>query len=194
MLVGRLLGKNALFRKLAGLFCRYRAKTTVKKIMPFLKKGAQILDVGSGTCEICNELRKKGFSITPIDIGNFSIVDGISPKIYGGKRMPFRESEYNTALVLTVLHHVTEPEKLLRETKRVSKRIIITEDIFEGKLQKYLTHIMDCITNAEASLPHMNKTDKEWRKTFKKLGIRLVNVSYERFFLIFSQAVYCLEK
>lgn len=114
--------------------------------------------------------------------------------IYAVKKIPLREGECDTSLVLAVLHHTSEPEEILREAKRVSKRIIVTEDIFEGRLQRYLTYIMDCITNAETNLPHTNRTDKEWKRTFKKLGLTLVGVRYEKFFLIFSQAVYCLEK
>lgn len=74
MLTEKLLRENVVFRRLVRLFCRYRAKTTLKRIRPYLKKEEKLLDIGSGTCEICYELKKKGFRVLPLDVENFSIV------------------------------------------------------------------------------------------------------------------------
>jgi len=42
--------------------------------------------------------------------------------------------------------------------------------------------------------PHSNKSDKQWRKTFEDLGLKLLDVKYHHSNLIFKHADYYLEK
>ena len=167
----------------------------VKKIQSFLDKKDLILDIGSGTCNVCEILSNKGYKITPLDVQNLSFVNNMKPVIYDGNKIPFNDNRFDKSLILTVLHHTPEPEKILYEAKRVSKKIIIIEDIYVNWLHKYVTYFFDSLLNLEfAGHPHTNKDDKQWKKTFEKLGLKLIDVKYNYSLLVFKHATYYLEK
>ena len=173
----------------------YKAEKIVKQIEPYLNKHYKILDIGSGLCTVCEILRIKGYQTTPLDVQDLSFVDGIKPILYDGDKIPFNENEFDISLISTVLHHISHPKKILREAKRVSKKIIVVEDIYYNVLHRYLTYFFDSLSNWEfIGHPHKNKNDKGWKQTFKNLGLKLIEAKYERIFLIFELASYHLEK
>lgn len=167
----------------------------VKKIEAFLKKGDRIIDVGSGTCNVCEILQENNYKVIPIDIQDLSFVDKIKPIVYDGRKIPFGDEEFDVSIVLSVLHHVSAPESILNEAMRVSKIVIITEDTYKSKLHKYLTWFFDSLLNLEfIGHPHTNQTDEKWKKTFDRLNLELVTASHHRSLLVFMHSTYCLRK
>ena len=172
-----------------------RDYSLINLIKPYLKKNQQILDIGAGLCRITQMLQKKGYMVTPIDIQDLSIIDDIKPIIYDGEKLPFKNNSCDVALLLTVLHHTPNPEAILREAKRVSRNIVIIEDIYENTAHKYLTYFMDSIMNLEFfGHPHSNKDDKGWKELFNKLNLKLKSKNYRKVWGVFSIATYYLEK
>lgn len=178
---------------LANKVLQPRALGVIASIKPFIKKCSTIIDIGAGGCQIAKELIGLGYEVTPVDVVDYSGVDDLKPLIYDGKKLPFKDQSFDMALLITVLHHIKDPEAVLKEAKRVAGEIIVIEDIYFSKKQKILTFMMDSAINFEFfSHPHSNKTDKEWRNLFKKLGLHLVNTRYSKFWKHFSQALYHL--
>ncbi len=172
-----------------------RTDNLVRLVSRYINKKDKILDVGCGACDVAKSLVDSGFDVTALDVKNLSIHKDITPVVYGGEKMPFDNDSFDVAFLITVLHHLKEPEKLLRETKRVSKRIIIIEDIYESNFQKLLTYLMDSLTNFEfIGHPHSNKSDKEWKKEFKKQGLKLLDSKKEPFWKHFLSGIYYLTK
>jgi len=189
------LQKNKFFRKIIYKAGDARAKDMIKRIRSFLDKKDLILDIGSGTCNVCEILSNKGYKITPLDVENLSFVNNLKPVIYDGNRIPFNDDKFDKALILTVLHHTPKPENILQEAKRVSKQIIIIEDVYSNWLHKYVTYFFDSLLNLEfIGHPHTNKSDKQWKKTFENLGLKLIDVKYNHSFLVLKHATYYLEK
>ena len=171
------------------------AKFKIGRISEDLSKKDRILDIGTGPGSVCLLLNREGYSITPVDVLDQSLSAKITPEIYNGKKLPYKDSSFDTTLILTVLHHTLNPEEILSEAKRVSNKTIIIEDIYSNPLQKYLTYFVDSIVNMEFSgHPHSNKSDTEWKKTFARLGLKLTAARYDKFLLFFKQATYFLEK
>lgn len=190
----KFLQNNKFFRKIVYKLGSYRAKNMIGEISRFLRKEDKIIDIGSGTGNVCEFLVKEQFQVIPLDVKNLSFVKSVKPVIYDGERMPFKDNSFDIALLLTVLHHTPCPEKVIEEAKRISKRIIIIEDIYTNKLHKYLTYFVDSLINFEfVGHPHTNKSDKEWKGLFKQMGLKLKEIRYRRSFFVFKQAVYCLE-
>ena len=161
----------------------------------YLNKDDAILDVGAGTCNVYEILSKQGYQITALDVENLSFVDHVKPVIYDGTTMPFVDNQFDTALILTVLHHTPEPEKILQEAQRVAKRMILIEDIYSSWLHKYVTYFFDSLLNLEFfGHPHTNKNDQEWKNTFTKFGLKLVDVKYTKSYWVFKHAMYYVEK
>lgn len=161
-----------------------RAEKVFKQISPYLKKPEKILDVGCGSCFISKKLIENGFSVTSLDVENKSSFEEIKPVIYQGRKMPFKDKSFNSALLLMVLHHVKYPELVLKESMRVAKELIIIEDIYTHKLNKLWVQCRDSLLNFQfRSHPHNNKKDSEWQKLFKDLGLRILDLHYRKSFL-----------
>ena len=171
-----------------------RARIKVNDIMPYLKEGNKILDIGAGPCFVCDLLRSRGLHVSAMDIKDLSFFDNIDVVVYDGKKFPFVNKEFDFALLLSVLHHTTEPEQILKEAMRVSNQIIIIEDLQKGKLHKFFDKLWDSLENLEfLHHPHSNKTDQEWRFLFKQLGLKINDVKYRRFLSWRRRAQYYLK-
>lgn len=58
-----------------------------------------------------------------------------------------------------------------------------------------MTYFFDSLLNLEfVGHPHSNKSDKQWKKTFENLDLKLVDIKYNYSFLVFKHATYYLEK
>ncbi len=191
----KLLKKNKKIRNF--VFNKLSKKWAVDKynrIENFLNKDEKILDLGAGKCALSLILKEKGYNVTPVDVKNLSLTDEIKPIIYDGKNLPFADKSFDTVLLLTVLHHIPEPEKVLKECKRVADKIIIIEDIYKNQIQKYLTYFTDSLFNFEFSgHPHSNKQDCEWRDLFAELNLELRYSDQKQLLLFFTQVLYHLE-
>ena len=189
------LQNKSLLRELIFKIWLWDAKFKIKRIEKYIHPQSRIIDIGTGPGSVCLLLNRKGFNLTPVDIIDQSLSEDIEPEIYDGKRLPYNNDSFDTALILTVLHHTPNPKEILLEAKRVSKRIVIIEDIYSNPIQKYLTYFVDSIVNMEfLGHPHSNKSDRCWRQLFNELGLKLKEAKYDRFILFFRQACYYLEK
>lgn len=94
-----------------------------------------------------------------------------------------------------MLHHTASPENLLKEARRVARKIIVMEDVYTTVWQKYATYIMDSLVNLEfKGHPHSNKNDTQWREVFQRLGFEIKSVSICPFWKLFLSATYILER
>lgn len=184
-----------MFQSLQRQFLLYRANSFLKLFQKHIIRNSAILDFGTGWGSFSHILKEQGHKVTSIDITNKSLHDDVTPIIYDGENLIFKDHNFDISLVITVLHHTPNPEDLLIEISRVSKKIIIVEDIYQTKLGEFTTKFFDSLTNLEfRSHPHSNKTDVEWKKLFKKLNLKLTKSIYFRKFIVFNLAVYVLEK
>lgn len=194
MLVGT-LRRIPLVRYLVHRLAAKRAAGIFERISPFVTKNEKILDLGVGTCNVPGVFINNGFKVTPLDIENLSFYDKVEPIIYDGKKIPFSKNYFDTTFILSILHHISNQQEILKEAKRVSRKFVIREDIFENKLQKYLTYFLDSLLNLEfIGHPHTNRTDKEWRELFAALGFNLISTQHSRSFFFFNQVTYYLTK
>lgn len=172
-----------------------RARIKVNRILPFLESGQRIIDVGSGNGGVSHLLMQRGCNVKPVDIGDKSFFEEAKPQIADGSALPFESRTFDTALLLTVLHHTSNPEAVLEEAKRVASNIIVMEDVYDNTFQKYLTFFADSMVNWEfKGHPHTNKKDSEWRKLFEQKGLTLVRRSdHPNFLWFFKQVTYLLK-
>jgi len=175
---------------------RPRARSTVRRLTPYLRPGESILDIGAGICDITLRLKQAGHPITALDVEDYSHTPLIHPMLYDGTTMPFKNGAFDTALLLTVLHHIPKEGQLpvLREAAHVAKRMIITEDVYTTALHKRLTFIMDNMLNLGFhGNPHSNRTDAEWREFFQKAGLRVMETKKRRLFWLLTQQLYIVQ-
>lgn len=171
-LVAQIIKKDHILGDSIGQLARklmtYSVKFRLSKIESDLK-GPEILDVGLGTGAITNYLIKHNHKVTSIDVVDKSIYSNISPVLYDGENIPFSAKSFDTGLLISVLHHCTNPIRVLEETMRVCKRIIICEDTYRNRFEHILNSARDNISNFEF-YQHLYHSTDEWNKIFKKRG------------------------
>jgi len=191
----RALWKTPLLGPMVFAVWRADARRKLRLVSPWLSERDQLLEIGSGPGSVLAEFRRAGFAIDALDVSDSSYTTSLRPILYDGERMPFDTGAYETALLLTVLHHIAEPEAILREAARVARRVIIIEDVYQSAWQRKYTKVADSITNLEfIGHPHSNRSDLEWRETFERLELDLVHGEVHPFAAFFQQAVYVVER
>lgn len=175
-------------------WCLKKAKIKFDRLINCYDISEKVLDIGSGNAALVFLLQQKGINIQGLDVQNKSVFESIQPMIYNGFILPFEDDSFDTVQLITVLHHVNDPEKLLMEALRVARRVIVMEDIYENSFQKYMTFFADSLNNMEFfGHPHTNKTDKGWRQLFREKDIELLNAEYYKFMFLFRQVCYILQ-
>lgn len=178
-----------------------RAEKIVKRIWPYLKNKKKIIDIGCGTCNIAEILVKKGKKVTPVDVIDRSFVENLKPIIYEGKNLPFSPQHFDVSLLLMVLHHTQDPDRVFSEAVRVGKDLIVIETIYEKLFDKILTILFDSLYNLQLK-PYWNsyKTDNDWKKFFKRRDYKIIAKQFHRdpglipFLLPYLHTVYYLKK
>jgi ubiquinone/menaquinone biosynthesis C-methylase UbiE len=171
----------------------WRVQEKLAEMASHLDLADRVLDVGAGNCILCRELGRRGYDVVPVDLKNFSFVDEIVPVAYDGATLPFGDDSFDVALVITVLHHAPDPDAVLTEVRRVARRIIVIEEIYDNLLEKYFTYAIDSLFNLEFfNHPRSNRTDSEWRKAFQKLRLDVSGAVYSRSLVLLRRVTYIL--
>lgn len=173
-----------------------RAFIKYKLFQEFIEDSdASIVDVGSGTGYFSEILQNQGYQITAVDVVDRSKTDKISTIVYDGRDLPFQPNSHDIGMLITVLHHCKDPDYLLKEVVRISKkRLFILEDVYSNAFMKYITWFADSLANFEfIGHPHTNKTETEWERCFEHLDLKLIFKKKVKVLFIFTQVIYILE-
>jgi SAM-dependent methyltransferase len=157
-------------------FYERAAEKMCKEIEEFVE-GNRVLDLGCGSGIFSEKFQKKfNKEVIGIDIVD-KRVSQIPFRLYDGKRIPFPENFFDLVIISFVLHHTKDPISILKEAKRVGKRIIIFEDLPEGIFGKTycLFHWLTWNLFFGKSPKFNFYTKKEWEGIFKSLGLKIIS-------------------
>jgi SAM-dependent methyltransferase len=91
----------------------------------------ECLDIGGGDGQWARFLREAGRKIVVLEPSAAMATsardsDGSVDVVRGdGRKLPFKSGVFGTSILIALLHHVDDPERVLREAERVSTRSII---------------------------------------------------------------------
>ncbi len=101
----------------------------LKELLP-LVSGNRTLDIGCGPGTFVNNLTEKGFDATGVDLIAKFIV--FARKNYQGKfliadayKLPFENKSFDTVFIRSVLEHLDNDLKALKEAVRVGRKIVV---------------------------------------------------------------------
>jgi ubiquinone/menaquinone biosynthesis C-methylase UbiE len=128
------LKKTDIYRDSKTWYSGLGTSVASQELLRFCRRsaGKRILDLGCATGDYCLELSKLGYDCKGADINKEYVAaarkKGVdASEAAPGERLPFEDNSFDTVLVFEVLEHVQDPEKLLREAKRVSAgNVLIT--------------------------------------------------------------------
>lgn len=93
--------------------------------------GETVLDLGSGDGLFLALLREKGIKGKGLDLSEEGVAKantkGLDTAVFdfASNRLPFPDNSFDTVVMLDILEHLYDPQSLLREAARVSKKNII---------------------------------------------------------------------
>ena len=189
-----MLWKFPVFGPLIFAAWKIDAKRKLVWMQDWLGSSDKMIEIGSGPGSVLDVMRGENYDVEGLDIKDSSFRKDLEPYLYDGKVMPFKSHSYDIALLPTILHHTPEPDDIIKESARIAKRLIIIEDVYEGRFMEWLTKRMDSLMNLEfIGHPHSNRSDAQWRSSFAYMGLTLRHASLHRVGGIFKQAVYVVE-
>jgi SAM-dependent methyltransferase len=91
------------------------------RIVPHLRSGARILEIGGGTGYQAARLRDSGFAVSSIDVAAGIYRDGREFPVqeYDGRHIPFPDATFDIVFSSNVLEHIPDLAQIHRETRRV---------------------------------------------------------------------------
>ncbi len=143
----------------------------------FINRGDRILDFGCGSGIIAKAFQQHFNSeVVGVDIKDDRTID-IPFKLIKNHKIDFNDLNFDVILISYVLHHTKDPETILKEIKRIGKRIIVYEDLPEGFFSKIVCFFHEMsykLLFQRVDYRFSFKTEKEWRELFNKIGLRIV--------------------
>ncbi|MCA9371997.1 class I SAM-dependent methyltransferase [Candidatus Woesebacteria bacterium] len=101
----------------------------VAYLSPYLQNATDVLDLGASCGRLANELSKKFPKIHFVGVDTHVQPKTFIPiKKYDGKKIPFPDNSFDCVMIIDVLHHDKNPEHILKEAKRVSRKYILIKD------------------------------------------------------------------
>lgn len=152
-----------------------RAEKFVELFESRLEKCSRILDIGGRWGFYDAPLSACGHTVTVLDVVR-PTYQKTPVVIYDGGRFPFPDKSFDASLLVTVLHHIRNPEPVLREARRVTRgNLIVIEDLYHHWLGRQWTILRDRIYNFEFfGHPCGFRKAEEWVALIEQSGFEFV--------------------
>lgn len=110
--------------------------------MNFIDQG-EVLDIGCGDGLFLGLLKEKNISALGIDLSeeavNKCVAKGLTAQLVDleNSKLPFADNQFEYSVLLDVLEHLYDPEDLLIEASRISRKVIISVPNFNSLRARY---------------------------------------------------------
>lgn len=159
---------------------RARLRALVDLIVPLLREGDRVLDVGCGWGELGATVRADPRCPSGVVVEGLERVKRGNEKIpvteYDGVTIPFDDGAYDVVILADVLHHDRDPDRLIGECARVAGRTLIIKDhARNGMLAQQRISLIDWAANAPYGVPCLYRYNSvgEWRASHARHNLAL---------------------
>ncbi|HJW87282.1 MAG TPA: methyltransferase domain-containing protein [Candidatus Brocadiaceae bacterium] len=178
---------KSLSKGIRGLRCKGASKGVIAQIVDFIlsrrtKKRlaftrpfitGNVLDLGCSIGSVSCSLLREGLNVRSVDVEDVSIYEDIKVDVYDGTTLKYRDKEFKSCLLTHVLHHCSDQIAVLKEAQRVSKRVIIIEDVYRNGFERFLVYFNDILGNFGDAGGNY-RSEKEWEVVFEYLGLKVL--------------------
>jgi SAM-dependent methyltransferase len=137
--------------------------------------GLSVLDVGCGSGQIAANLGRR---LNQAQIEGVDVL--VRPNTYipvrpfDGQQLPFPDGSFDYVLLVDVLHHTLDPQEVLRECLRVSRRGVWLKDhLCNSAWDRFRLRVLDWVGNwgHGVALPYNYLSGLEWKRVFFELKV-----------------------
>jgi len=161
--------------KAHGMVFSRRVRVLARHLSEMLPRDASVLDVGAGDGMIARLVMDARPDLTIRGVDVLARAESHIPvTLFDGTTIPHKDREFDAAMMVDVLHHASQQERLLSEMRRVVKRAIVIKDhVVQGPLARPTLALMDWVGNARygVSLPYSYWTATQWERAFADLQL-----------------------
>jgi SAM-dependent methyltransferase len=146
-----------------------------RHLLALIPERADVIDVGSGDGQLLARIAESRPDCTMRGLDvliRLRAHERILP--FDGRHIPIHDKGTDVVMFIDVLHHTDDPEVLLREARRVARRMIIVKDhSCDGAFARPTLRFMDWVGNAHhgVALPYNYWTSEQWKQAFSRLGV-----------------------
>lgn len=155
-----------------------RASQIASQVIPHLD-GRSVLDFGCGNGLVGSIVASSGYEVVSFDVDDYRTP---KPGLGAFDREWFRRRDgFDTALVVTVLHHCEDPGIELNRLHNVARRLVVIESVVDETLSFASQAVIDWLYNrglhpsASIPVPGRFQSVADWRATFARHGWRGVH-------------------
>jgi SAM-dependent methyltransferase len=164
----------------SALYPFYRLKLTeyIGRLLP--EGPCAILDVGGGDGSLGLALQtyRPRTSVVGVEVSlRAATRHGMAMVRFDGRDIPFADASFDVAVVSNVLHHASDPEALMQEVRRVTRRRIIVKDhLSASRVDDLKLGALDLMGNLRlgAQVSAVYLSSERWERMFRALpGVRV---------------------
>ncbi len=157
-----------------------RTRVIAESLSKFLPGNAKVLDIGCGDGTISRLIMnmKPGLKIRGVEVLERPSCK-IECDLFNGSKIPLNDNEVDVSMLVDVLHHEEEFEKLLKEASRVSKKYVLIKDhIYKSRIDFQTLKLMDWIGNRAhgVKLVYNYKRKDEWMNYISSNDLKIEKI------------------
>jgi SAM-dependent methyltransferase len=152
-----------------------RVQVIVRFLSELIPHAARVLDVGSGDGQVASLLMREREDLVVEGVDVLLRPDAAIPThAFDGTTLPFGDDEYDVVMMIDVLHHTEEQERLLSECARVARTAVVLKDHYRRGLGANATlRFMDWVGNRAhgVALPYRYLSPQQWERLLERVGL-----------------------
>jgi SAM-dependent methyltransferase len=159
-----------------------RLRVLSTAIVSYLQEGDDVLDIGCGFGALGRALTDHSDCPRDVKVRGAERVkrggEAIEVEEYDGIKLPYDDNAMDVTILADVLHHDEQPDRLLAEAARVSRRLVIIKDHkVDGLLAQQRISLMDWAANSPYGVPCLYRypTLAGWHEQQDRLGLNRVD-------------------
>ena len=159
---------------------KLRLESLQQNIVPMLRAGDRVLDVGCGSGALGRSIEYSPDCPPRVHVTGLETFDRgavlADIKFYDGHTIPYPDKSFDVVILADVLHHASDPQNLICECARVAKRVLIIKDHkVDGFLSQQRISLMDWASNVQYGIPCLYRynTLTEWKNLLGRLELEI---------------------